>query len=723
MADELPVTRFESEIVDLVKKHDVVVIIGETGSGKTTQISQILHRAHFTASGMIAITQPRRVAAVSVARRVASEMNVRLGEEVGYSIRFEDRTSDKTQIKYLTDGCLLRELLSDSELKQYSVIILDEAHERSLNTDVLLGLLKRLAGRKCPDLKIVITSATLDGEKFSSFFSGCPVMKIPGKLFPVEVLYSTEQPINYIESAVQTALEIHTQEGPGDILLFLTGKDEIDKAIKKLEDRIRLLEEGSCMDAVILPLHASLEPELQVRVFAPSPTTCRRIIVATNIAETSLTVDGVVFVIDPGVVKQHQYSPATGMYSLVVVQISRVQATQRAGRAGRTRPGKCYRLYTETMFENELAAVTVPEIQRSSLTSAVLHLKSLDLKEVNVLEFEFLDPPSRASLEDALQQLFIIDAIREDGSITSLGKRMAVLPLEPSLSRALLAAEEASCLNEALTIAAMLSCESLFVANSKKSSSNKRDLEFKNLPDGKGLGDHIQLLQIYEEWREDGFRAEWCEQHGVKTRSMMFARDIRKQLSQIIQWESKGSSRYKQKGPDLVALRKSLCIGFSNRLAHRMQRHNGYRTLGTKSQLVQVHPSACSMEVDDDGLLPEWVVYNELVNTGRPYIRNVCAVEGSWCQPALKKLSSLSVNKLGGTQSNSGQRAKQEEKETVQTEKAGLEKPSAVQKEVVAAARRPLFEGPKNIAFCTKAGDYVKDMVCCLQGLQSLSVE
>ncbi|MCO5610849.1 hypothetical protein L7F22_065091 [Adiantum nelumboides] len=371
----------------------------------------------------------------------------------------------------------------------------------------------------------------------------------------------------------------------------------------------------------------------------------------------------------------------------IAADIDGYKATQRAGRAGRTRPGKCYRLYTEAVFENELPAVTVPEIQRSSLTGAVLHLKSLNLKEVNVLEFEFLDPPSRASLEDALQQLFIIDAIHEDGSITSLGKRMAALPLEPSLSRALLAAEEAGCLNEALTVAGMLSCESLFMAKSKKSTSHKRDLEFKNLPDGKGLGDHIQLLQIYEEWREDGFSSEWCEQHGIKTRSMMFARDVRKQLSQIVQWESKGSSRYRQKDPNMVALRRALCIGFSNRLAHRMQRHNGYRTLGVKSQLVQVHPSACSMEVDDDGLLPEWVVYNELVNTGRPYIRNVCVVKGSWCQPALMKLSNLSLSKLGGTQSDAVQNSQKEQQATVETETTVVETPSAVNKDLVAAAR------------------------------------
>lgn len=686
MLGELPVKLFEGEIVEQVTKHPVLVIIGETGSGKTTQISQILYRAHFADSGVIAVTQPRRVAAVSVARRVASELNVRVGEEVGYAIRFEDRASDKTCIKYLTDGCLLRECLSDADLKHYSVIILDEAHERSLNTDILLGLLKRLAGRKSPSLRIIITSATLDGEKFSQFFSGCPIMKIPGKLFPVEILYSTEQPVSYLESAVQTALEVHTREGPGDILLFLTGQDEIEKAILKIEEKIRLLEEGSCMDAIILPLHASLPPEMQVRVFTPSPASCRRIIVATNIAETSLTVDGVVYVIDPGVVKQRQYSPATGMYSLVVVQISRVQATQRAGRAGRTRPGKCYRLYTEAIFQNELPAVTVPEIQRSSLTGAILHLKSLDLPDVNVLDFKFLDPPSRALLEDALQQLYIINAIHEDGSITSVGKRMAELPLEPSLARALLAAEDAGCLNQALTVAAMLSCESVFASFPSKSAptSKKRELEFKDLPDGKGLGDHIQLLQIYEEWQQAGYNYEWCQQHGIQARSMMFAREVRKQLSGIMQNNQKGSSQRKVKDHHMVALRKALCIGFANRLAQRMPRHNGYRTIGTKSQLVQIHPSACSMEADDDGLLPEWVVYNELISTGRPYIRHVCAVEGLWCQPALIKLSNLSLDKLSGCSSGAVQSAETESKQTTHVSET---KPPGVQEEVIAAAR------------------------------------
>lgn len=294
MASHLPIVQFEDKIMKTVEDNAVVVIIGETGSGKSTQLSQMLHRRGYTKSGIIAVTQPRRVAAVSVARRVAQELGVTLGEEVGYAIRFEDRTSDLTRIKYLTDGVLLRECLSNPELNQYSVIILDEAHERSLNTDILMGLVKRLVKMRASKLKVLITSATLDGEKVSEFFSDCPVLNVPGKLYPVEILYSEERPKSYIESSFRTAMDIHVREPEGDVLIFMTGQDDIDKLVSKLEDRVQSLEEGSCMDAIILPLHGSLPPELQVRVFSPPPPNCRRFIVATNIAETSLTVDGVV---------------------------------------------------------------------------------------------------------------------------------------------------------------------------------------------------------------------------------------------------------------------------------------------------------------------------------------------------------------------------------------------------------------------------------------------
>ncbi|KAG4159023.1 hypothetical protein ERO13_D02G151600v2 [Gossypium hirsutum] len=648
----LPIVQFEKKIEETVDQNPVVVIIGETGSGKSTQLSQMLHRKGYTNSGIVAVTQPRRVAAVSVSRRVAQELGVRLGEEVGYAIRFEDRTSERTRIKYLTDGVLLRESLSNPELNQYSVIILDEAHERSLNTDILLGLMKRLVKRRASNLKVLITSATLDGEKVSKFFSDCPLLTVPGKLFPVEIFYSKERPTSYLESSLKTAMDIHVREPEGDILIFMTGQDDIEKLVSKLEDKVRSLEEGSCMDAIILPLHGSLPPEMQVRVFSPPPPNCRRFIVATNIAETSLTVDGVVYVIDSGYVKQRQYNPATGMYSLDVVQISKVQANQRAGRAGRTRPGKCYRLYPSRVYNDDFLDVTVPEIQRSSLAGSVLYLKSLDLPDIDILKFDFLDPPSTESLEDALKQLYLIDAIDENGSITSIGRTMAELPLEPSLSRTLIEANEYGCLSQALTVAAMLSAETNLLPGRSKNNEKKRKYPPLELPDGSGFGDHIQLLQIYECWDENDYDIGWCKDYDLQVRGMMFVKEVRKQLSQIMQKIAKGSSdvqvnQSQKRRQSYRNLMKALSIGFASQLAERMRHHNGFRTLGFKPQLVQVHPSSV-LKPDDDGLYPNYVVYHELIATSRPYMRNVCAVERQWVIPILEKLDKLDVRKLSG---------------------------------------------------------------------------
>ncbi|KAK6242248.1 hypothetical protein SCA6_007637 [Theobroma cacao] len=586
----LPIVQFEKKIIETVEQNPVVVIIGETGSGKSTQLSQMFHRKGYTDSGIVAVTQPRRVAAVSVSRRVAQELGVRLGEEVGYAIRFEDRTSERTQIK-----------------------------------DILLGLMKRLVGSRASNLKVLITSATLDGEKVSKFFSDCPLLTVPGKLFPVEIFYSKERPTSY---------------------------DDIEKLVLKLEDKVRSLEEGSCMDAIILPLHGSLPPEMQVRVFSPPPPNCRRFIVATNIAETSLTVDGVVYVIDSGYVKQRQYNPATGMYSLDVVQVSKVQANQRAGRAGRTRPGKCYRLYPSRVYNDEFLDVTVPEIQRSSLAGTVLYLKSLDLPDIDILKFDFLDPPSTESLEDALKQLYLIDAIDENGSITSVGRTMAELPLEPSLSRTLIEANEYGCLSQALTVAAMLSAETNLLPNRSKSNEKKRKHPPLDLPDGSGFGDHIQLLQIFECWDENDYDIGWCKYYDLQVRGMLFVKEVRKQLSQIMQKIAKGSSdvqaNQSRKGhQNYRNLRKALCIGYASQLAERMRHHNGYRTLGFKSQLVQVHPSSV-LQPDDDGLYGSYVVYHELISTSRPYMRNVCAVERQWVMPILDKLEKLNVSKLSG---------------------------------------------------------------------------
>ncbi|KAM3358538.1 putative pre-mRNA-splicing factor ATP-dependent RNA helicase DEAH4 isoform X2 [Capsicum galapagoense] len=690
---DLPIVRFEEKIAETVEKNPVVVVIGETGSGKSTQLPQILYRRGYAKSGIIAVTQPRRVAAVSVSRRVAQEQNVRIGEEVGYAIRFEDRTSEKTRIKYLTDGVLLRESLFDPELNQYSVIILDEAHERSLNTDILLGLMKRLIKWRYSSLKVLITSATLDGGKVSRFFSDCPVLTVPGELFPVEIVHISERPKNYVEASVKKAIDIHVREPEGDILIFLTGQDDIEKLVLKLEEKVQSLEEGSCMDALILPLHGSLPPEMQVRVFSSPPPNCRRFIVSTNIAETSLTVDGVVYVIDSGYVKQRQYNPSTGMYSLEVVQISKVQAKQRAGRAGRTRPGKCYRLYPSMVYHDDFLDATVPEIQRSSLAGTLLYLKSLDLADMDILKFDFLDSPSIESLEVALKQLYLVDAIDKNGSITSLGRKMAELPLEPSLSRTLLEANELDCLSQALTVVSMLSSETTLLPVPSKSSEKKRTHTPSKLPDGFGLGDHIQLLQIYEQWYQIDYNINWCKENNLQVCGMVFVRDVRKQLSQIMQKIAKGSldvqtSNKRRDGQqEYKNLRKALCIGYANQLAERMIRHNGYRPLGFKSELVQVHPSSV-LNPDEDGMLPNYVVYHELIVTSRPFMRNVCAVEMRWVAPIIAKLEKLNVSKLSGGSSQTDKQIQEVTSTVEKKELAAIQSPEDCDNRIQAARER-----------------------------------
>ena len=341
----LPIYALKPQLVDALAKNRLLVVIGETGSGKTTQITQYLVEMGYTRNGeRVGCTQPRRVAAMSVAKRVAEEMGVRLGREVGYSIRFEDCTSPETEIKYMTDGMLLREALMDPLLKRYSVIMLDEAHERTVETDVLFGLMKS-AIKQRHDLKLIVTSATLDAEKFSAYFYDCPIFRIPGRTFPVEVLYAKQPEPDYMDASLSTVLQIHLSEPRGDILVFLTGQEEIDTACQMLLQRMKQVD-GEVPPLVILPVYSALPSDLQAKIFEPAPAGSRKCVIATNIAEASLTIDGIFYVVDPGFAKVKCYNPKLGMDTLVVAPISQASAKQRAGRAGRTGPGKCYRLYT-----------------------------------------------------------------------------------------------------------------------------------------------------------------------------------------------------------------------------------------------------------------------------------------------------------------------------------------------------------------------------------------
>lgn len=365
--NSLPVFAFRNQLIQAVKDNQIMVVVGETGSGKTTQLTQYLAEAGFTNNGMIGCTQPRRVAAISVAKRVSEEVGCELGQEVGYTIRFEDKTSPATKIKYMTDGMLQREILMDPNLERYSVIMLDEAHERTIATDILFALLKKTCKRR-PDLKIIVTSATLDADKFSAYFNECPIFTIPGRTFPVEILYSREPESDYLDAALVTVMQIHLTEPPGDVLLFLTGQEEIDTSCEILYERMKALG-PNVPNLNILPVYSALPSEQQSRIFEPAPPGERKVVIATNIAETSITIDHIYYVVDPGFVKQNAYDPKLGMDALVVTPISQAQANQRAGRAGRTGPGKCFRLYTEAAFQSEMLPTTVPEIQRQNLSN------------------------------------------------------------------------------------------------------------------------------------------------------------------------------------------------------------------------------------------------------------------------------------------------------------------------------------------------------------------
>lgn len=402
----LPVYGCREELMQVIRDNQVVIIVGETGSGKTTQMTQYLHEDGYSDYGVIGCTQPRRVAAMSVAKRVSEEMDIMLGEEVGYAIRFEDVTGPKTVIKYMTDGVLLRESLNEGALEQYSVIVMDEAHERSLNTDVLFGILLKLITKR-RDLKLLVTSATLDSAKFSNFFGGCPQFMIPGRTFKVDKMFSKFNCEDYVEAAVKQALQIHLSFPPGDILIFMTGQEDIEGTCRVIAERLEVLESPPPLS--LLPIYSQLPSDMQAKIFEEAPDGQRKCVVSTNIAETSLTIDGILYVIDSGFCKLKMYNPRIGMDSLNVTPISQANANQRAGRAGRTGPGYAYRMYTETSYDDEMLSSTVPEIQRTNLSTVVLLLKTLGVDDL--LAFDFMDPPPQDNILNSMYQLWIIGAL------------------------------------------------------------------------------------------------------------------------------------------------------------------------------------------------------------------------------------------------------------------------------------------------------------------------
>ncbi|KGY15053.1 pre-mRNA-splicing factor ATP-dependent RNA helicase-like protein cdc28 [Paracoccidioides brasiliensis Pb03] len=613
----LPIYRFREEIIQAVADHQIIIIVGETGSGKTTQIPQYLHEAGYTKGGMkIGCTQPRRVAAMSVAARVAEEMGVKVGNEVGYAIRFEDATSDKTVLKYMTDGMLLRELLTEPDLGAYSVLMIDEAHERTVSTDIACGLLKDIAKAR-PDLKLLISSATIDAQKFQKYFDDAPIFNIPGRRYPVDIHYTLQPEANYLAAAITTVFHIHISQGKGDILVFLTGQEEIEAAEQSIQETARKL--GSKIpELIICPIYANLPSELQAKIFEPTPPGARKVVLATNIAETSLTIDGIVYVIDPGFVKENVFNPRTGMESLVVTPCSRASAGQRAGRAGRVGPGKCFRLYTKWAYYNELEENTTPEIQRTNLNGVVLMLKSLGIDQL--LDFDFMDPPPAETLIRALEQLYALGALNDHGDLTKVGRQMAEFPTDPMLAKAILAADKYGCVEEVLSIIAMLGeASSLFFRpKDKKIHADSARARF-TIKDG---GDHFSLLNVWNQWVDSDFSYVWARENFLQQRSLTRARDVRDQLAKLcdrveVTITSSGSS-------NLVPIQKAITAGFFPNAARLQRGGDSYRTV-KNGQTVYLHPSSTLFEVN-----PKWVIYYELVLTSKEYMRSNMPLQPEW---------------------------------------------------------------------------------------------
>ncbi|KAE8008444.1 hypothetical protein FH972_004955 [Carpinus fangiana] len=611
----LPIYPYRDELLKAVHDHQILIIVGETGSGKTTQIPQYLHEAGYTMRGKVGCTQPRRVAAMSVAARVSQEMGVKLGHEVGYSIRFEDCTSEKTLVKYMTDGMLLREFLGDPELASYSVVMVDEAHERTLSTDILFGLVKDIARFRL-DLKLLITSATLDAEKFSDYFDSAPIFKIPGRRYPVDIHYTKAPEADYLDAAIVSVLQIHATKPCGDILVFFTGQEEIETAEEILKHRTRGLG-TKIADLIICPIYANLPTELQAKIFEPTPEGARKVVLATNIAETSLTIDGIKYVIDPGFCKMKSYNPRIGMESLLVAPISKASANQRAGRSGRTGPGKCFRLYTAYSYHNELEDNTLPEIQRTNLASVVLTLKSLGINDL--LNFDFMDGPPCEALLKALELLFALGALNKLGELTKVGRRMAEFPLDPMLSKMIVASEKYECSDEIISIAAMLSIgNSIFYCPKEKRvhAYNAR----MNFHTG-NVGDHIALLKVYNSWKETNYSTQWCYENYIQVRKMKRARDVRDQLEGLL----KRVEIEVTSSPNVEAIKKAITSGFFPHSA-RLQKNGCYRTV-KHPQIVHIHPSSGLAQVIPT---PRWVLYHELALTTKEYMRQVTELKPKW---------------------------------------------------------------------------------------------
>ncbi len=620
--EALPISARKDEIVRAIREHPVVIVAGETGSGKTTQLPKMCLEAGRGVAAKIACTQPRRVAALSVSRRIAEELNVAWGAEVGCKIRFKDETAPETRVKMMTDGMLLAEIQGDPNLYEYDTVIIDEAHERSLNIDFLLGYLRLLQKRR-PELRIVITSATIDTEAFSKAFDNAPIIEVSGRMYPVDVQYLPIENLSgetYIDAAV-TAVDMVVDAGRGDVLVFMPTEKDIHETRRRLEGRhFRFTE--------ILPLFGRLTAGDQQKVFHKQRY--RRIVVATNIAETSITIPGIRYVIDTGLARISRHNPRNQTHRLPVEEISQSSARQRAGRCGRVQNGVCIRLYDEKSFLSR-PEYTQPEIQRSDLAEVILRMIALRLGDVET--FPFIDPPRSQAIQGGFNVLRALDAIDDNKRLTPLGRDMARLPLAPTVSRMILQARKERALREVLVIASAISIQDPRVRPLEQEKA--ADQEHKRFVDGES--DFIALLNIwkayhdtFEKLRTQSQMRRFCKQHFLSFNRMREWRDIYMQIRHTLR--EMGDFRMNRDDAGYDAIHRSVVSGLLGNVAQKKE-GNMYRA--ARGRDVMLFPGSGLFQrregsEEDKKNTPGWVVAAEVVETSRLFARTVARIQPSW---------------------------------------------------------------------------------------------
>ncbi|XP_065333245.1 ATP-dependent RNA helicase DHX33 [Cloeon dipterum] len=629
----LPIFKCRARVINAVRGQQTVVLIGETACGKTTQVPQFLLEAGLHRNRLIAVTQPRRVAAITVAQRVAAERGCCIGEQVGYAVRFEDVTSDTTKIKFMTDGLLLREAMLDPLLLRYNVIVLDEAHERSVATDVLFGVVKEAQRRRAKQdlpLKIVVMSATMDVDHLRNYFAGrpakqvVPVVWVEGRVHEVQIKHTTKSHDDYAAAALSTLFLVHkTAPASEGVLIFLTGQEEIEDMAATIP---KIAKEVGGAPMVVLPLYAALPQEQQVQAFKPVAATVRKVVLATNIAETSVTINGIRHVIDSGMVKQRTHFVGTGLDVLKVQRIAQDQAWQRTGRAGREAQGTCFRCYTKEEF-SRLPASTVPEMLRINLSSVVLQLLTMGVRKV--ADFDFVDKPKPEALLSAVQQLKALGGVLEASNelqITPLGRQMAAFPIDAAYARVLIASGTLQCRDEIVTLVALLSGEGVL----QSSSSKRNEALVAQSKFHSEFGDHETLLNVHNAFTAAKNKKVFCRENHLSLRALSHATQVREQLVALC---DKAGVTQGSCGKDLTQVRRCLVSGlFSNLATHA--RDKLYVTVSNR-QFVSLHPSSVLFDATTP---PSCVLFSELVHTGRSYMRNVSVVDAEWAADALPSL-------------------------------------------------------------------------------------